>query len=318
MSQDPNRLRDGLRHKHRLLTCSNQEFNAEMEAINEPLQSRNSPLSGRELQGVSELCTKYGFSLALHEPLAQRISKWAKERYGQRLNADLSLGYCPILIRGDVYRMRVPMLLYDDHITCVAPPTHQSQNFPIINAIELSEDLPQTVAERLSTSEFLAIRTTFLEAKTSLEAIGKVRNVTPFSSGFGDLEAACDQLTKNRWHTHEDSAEQTVACVMWLLTSFNRIVETERRGAFVAGRLEKFEPPGQWEFYEETGLLFGLFGSKRHLVRVAHQQDVLPCPSNFLKQFAPGALNEDGLPVDSRLGSPCLLSSRKHLRAACS
>jgi hypothetical protein len=105
-----------------------------------------------------------------------------------------------------------------------------------------------------------------------------------------------------RWHTHEGSAEQTVACAMWLLTPFYRITEIERRGAIVAGRLEKFEPPGQWALNSETGLLSSFLGWKRHLVRIAHQQNVLPGPSGFLKQFAPDALDENGFPVGSPLG----------------
>jgi hypothetical protein len=109
-----------------------------------------------------------------------------------------------------------------------------------------------------------------------------------------------------RWHTREDSAEQTVACVMWLLTSFYRIVETERRGIFVMGRLEKFEPPGQWTVESETGPLFRSFGWKHHQVRIAYQQNVLPCPPAFLKQFAPGALDESGIPIGSQLGNHAL------------
>jgi len=109
-----------------------------------------------------------------------------------------------------------------------------------------------------------------------------------------------------RWHTHEDSAEQTIACVMSLLTPFYRIVETERRGAFVAAQLETFEPPGRWSLNSEIGLITGLFGRKRDRVRIAHQQNVLPCPPDFLNQFASGALDESGLPVGTQLGS-CIL-----------
>ena len=109
-----------------------------------------------------------------------------------------------------------------------------------------------------------------------------------------------------RWHTHEDSAEQTVACVMWLLTAFYRIVETERRGTFVMGRLESFEPPGQRTVESETGPLFRPFGWKRHQVQIAYQQNVVPCPPDFLKQFAAEALDESGIPIGSQLGSHAL------------
>lgn len=120
-----------------------------------------------------------------------------------------------------------------------------------------------------------------------------------------------DEMTISalRWHTHEDEAEQTVACVMWLLTPFYRIVDVERGGTLRSSRIERFEPPGQWSPSSEMGLFLWPFGWKRHLVRIAHQQNIIQPPLEFLKQFKPGALDEGGAPIDSLSGSHAIQAS---------
>jgi len=55
------------------------------------------------------------------------------------------------------------------------------------------------------------------------------------------------------------------------------------------------------------GLISGKFRRKNHLVRIACQQNVLTCPPEFLKEFGPGAFDENGLPRGSRLGSNVLV-----------
>ena len=187
-------------HKKRLATCSEGEFDRDMQAVDEVLRQREVPIGARELQAIPEICRKYGFSLGLHEPLAIRISGWLRARYGDRLKIDLSLGYYPVVIKvkGDVFRLRVPMLIAGGRIVCIAPPTPSIPNCPVINALDLVDRLPSDVAESLRTSELREIQTLFCEAEQNLRTIAPVMNAAGYKEGLSDLSTAVNTLTQDR------------------------------------------------------------------------------------------------------------------------
>ncbi|MBX7132745.1 MAG: HEPN domain-containing protein [Fimbriimonadaceae bacterium] len=209
------------RQRVRLLDCSDDDFEGEMLALDQHLQEKNIPVHGRQLWAVGELCTKYGFSLVLGEPLANRVSDWMRARYEDRLKVDFSLGYSPVLIHGDCYQLKVPALFFGGYIIAIAPPTPRMPGRNVINVLDLIKDLPTKVANSLTTVELLGLQAKFGEFTQGLTVAMSVRAETHYKEALGDLSAASEAITKtgfeigrSRWGSLQ-YAEKTIKA--WIL-----------------------------------------------------------------------------------------------------
>jgi hypothetical protein len=85
---------------------SDAEFEAVMAEIDAELRQENDRIVGREVRGWAKFCQRFRISIALGEPLADRIVDWFKALYGDRLNVDFDFGKSYVVIRGDTYRVR--------------------------------------------------------------------------------------------------------------------------------------------------------------------------------------------------------------------
>ena len=182
------------------------EFNAAMEEIDEELRADGIPIFARPLRSVEYVCRKGGFSLALHEPLWLRMSAWFDARYGSRLNVDLSLGYGPVLVEGDLYRLRVPWLIYGGRIVCENEPP-PAAGLPLVNVLDLVEGLTDERKRLLGPDERAGLLETFLRRTDGYLAVRDVQNEVGYREALGDLQVASDclfqsrpMLGNSRWH----------------------------------------------------------------------------------------------------------------------
>jgi hypothetical protein len=88
-------------------------FLAYMEEIDLRLRQAKVPIQARPLNAFSEIA-KDGMQMviggALPTPHADQIKKWFQLRYGDRLLVDFDIGKAVILIWGDPYVMRLPLI----------------------------------------------------------------------------------------------------------------------------------------------------------------------------------------------------------------
>lgn len=195
----------GAYSKARLTSCSDPEFHSFMLGVNEELQLMKAPIGQRPLQAISLICRRGEFALALDEPLAKRIDSWFKTEYADGLSVDLSLGYGPVLLHGDLYRMQVPLLMFGGQIVCV-PGSPSPGRVPIVNVLDLIEKLSPSRRMSLLNEDCAGLRRTFLSRMDSYSTIMHVLNESGFETAMGDLEAAVatlfgrkPQLGLSRW-----------------------------------------------------------------------------------------------------------------------
>src|SRR4051812_4489988 len=90
---------------------SDAEFEAVMRSIDAHVRQRREVIPGRELLALLEFTKRFHIELPMGHPLETRIVAWFKAVYGTRLNTDLNRGYCAVLVRGDVYKLRFLTLI---------------------------------------------------------------------------------------------------------------------------------------------------------------------------------------------------------------
>lgn len=97
------------------IETGNDVFLAYMQAIDERLRQQKTPIPGRPLKALSIIAQDLGITIMMGGPvdttLSDQINVWFEKRYGDRLKIDLSPGKAVILIRGDPYVMRLPLII---------------------------------------------------------------------------------------------------------------------------------------------------------------------------------------------------------------
>jgi hypothetical protein len=135
------------------------EFLAKIEDIDRELQKETLPIQGRPLQAFLRLAPDYdqpilGYGIDPAEypefvgpNLFQKICDWYQERYGDRVCVPESFPRVPILLRGQVYLIRIPV----------------AYGRPEIDILLLVEGLTQCMINSLDEREILAIGNAFKE-----------------------------------------------------------------------------------------------------------------------------------------------------------
>lgn len=92
---------------------STPAFLAYMEEVDRRLRDAGVPIPGRPIVAFRELA-KDGIKILMAAPIptphADRIHAWFERRYGDRLKIDFSIGKAVILIRGDPYVVKLPLI----------------------------------------------------------------------------------------------------------------------------------------------------------------------------------------------------------------
>jgi hypothetical protein len=97
------------------IEAGNGTFLAYMQALDERLRQQKTPIPARPLNAMSIIAQDLGVAIMMGGPvdttLSDQIHIWFEQRYGDRLKIDLSPGKAVILIRGDPYLMRLPLII---------------------------------------------------------------------------------------------------------------------------------------------------------------------------------------------------------------
>jgi hypothetical protein len=92
------------------MTISDAELNAILIEVDAKLRRDNVNIPRRPMFALSELSKKWQLPIGVHEELAARIFRWFDSRYGKRLQMGLSLGVTAVLIGGDAFKVKLPLI----------------------------------------------------------------------------------------------------------------------------------------------------------------------------------------------------------------
>ncbi len=205
------------------------EFEQLMSEVDAAMQARNLPIVGRGIAAYQEVARRLqrnvfltpkgtpaipdnytGLSLSAH------IDQWTENRYGARLAMDLALGYSVVMIRGDAWLIRIPIVL-GGALAVVEPDL--SKQFPefvvnkpgqpeqrlIINILQAIKSLPQGLASSLNDEECRSLLKYFISAHECLRVIDCLFHDNDLAT------AACRDLTTSARHTVAGDAELGLA-----------------------------------------------------------------------------------------------------------
>lgn len=149
-----------------------------MERIDSELRKAAVPIAGRSLNGATRYSRRFGLSFRFAKAGEQgtpgvfddpavdaHIRDWFERRYGKRQHADFGVGETVVLLRGEVWVVHLPRiygsakLLVDPRLSIGI--VNKPGAMPQVNILSLIDDLPQPLAEQLTTAERVDILKTF-------------------------------------------------------------------------------------------------------------------------------------------------------------
>jgi HEPN domain-containing protein len=144
---------------------SAEELNSRLEEIDAELEAQALPLKYRPLEGLKKI---YGDlpDGPLRGSFFDSIAGWYRDRYGKRAEPDGIIGRVPVLLRGEVYLVLVPL----------------TEGDTVVQLVDQIDGLPTEVGASLSREEFEAIARKAAGATVSFQ---KLYNLT-VEDGFLD------------------------------------------------------------------------------------------------------------------------------------
>ncbi|NTW07800.1 MAG: HEPN domain-containing protein, partial [Syntrophaceae bacterium] len=225
------------------------EFHEKMRLIDAELSQKGVPVYERPFQAFPIAAPDYNgplmsFGIDSSEygeyegpNLLAKIHNWYKQMYGKRASAARDLGRIPIIIKEQIYLVRIP-LVYET---------------AAINILPFIEGLTPAVARRLSDTELDEIHNKFIEGYSlahefedlyfQLEAEernGTKRKNNPFlDSAIQDKDAAADCLdeeidTNGAVFHSRQIAEKMLKAVLFYLANMNEEEITQKYGHRIA------------------------------------------------------------------------------------
>ncbi|MGV1901565.1 HEPN domain-containing protein [Agrobacterium sp. 22-3674b3] len=146
---------------------SGEGFEELMRGIDAECIQEGIAIPGRSLHAIMKVGTRYKISipitnlipgarpdLARYAPLSQNIRDWYKSRYGDRLKTSFSPGNIATSIEGDLYEMRLPLVMGQAQFILsrrfVERPEVASKGPAICNILQLITDLTEGRAATLN------------------------------------------------------------------------------------------------------------------------------------------------------------------------
>ena len=153
-----------------------QEFDALMQEVDASLQDQGVPIHAREIHAMREVAIRLGVKIPLApsrapkpdvyegEDLCCHISQWVQDRYGDRLKIPFVNGYSVLLLRGDAWLLKFPVIFGTMTIVCdrnlsreyptfVANRAGQPPKRAVLNILKCIQNLPQGCANELTDRE---------------------------------------------------------------------------------------------------------------------------------------------------------------------
>jgi len=195
---------------------SEEEFHKRIKEIDKELQIENIPIFSRTLQAISRYAKKYQLSIMLGggdlfktddkydgSNLADSISNWYKNKYGDKLKKDFTLGQLALLIVGDVYKLKIP-LIFGALLVYAGDkykPTDRipDNNLPLINVFNFIENITKEIENEISIDGSKYILSLFNNAVELYNIIDREKKTEPLVAA---AKIDFDNAVNNLLSTH--------------------------------------------------------------------------------------------------------------------
>lgn len=186
------------------------EFLGFIEDIDNELKKRNVPIHARPLRAVGEACARLKTSIFVvpsgppvpgdytGDSFGAHIDAWYQKKYGDRLKIDFSPGNVAIIIRGDPWKIRLP-LLYGAFKFVFGPFADKGEKTPehdpeAVNPLRWIEGFTSDLSKSLSKEEMKAIAGFIIFALQTTERLVRVQHERYLPEARADLEMAVSNL----------------------------------------------------------------------------------------------------------------------------
>lgn len=194
---------------------NDMEFNELMEEVDSVLRRRGVPIYNRPIHAPIEIARKYNISFPLipierkaidgdyaGNSLSSHIQDWYERRYGDRLKASMGIGVGVILIKGEPWKVVYPLIFGTVYFICdpelekykKLPSFSTDGTHPVINILNLIENLPQAIAESLTSSDIKEIKKEFLFGLESISYLDQIKQSSLVKEAKADLVSVVIQM----------------------------------------------------------------------------------------------------------------------------
>jgi hypothetical protein len=197
------------------------------EEIDRDFTAKNLAIEGRPLRAVGELSRLLAAEFSIRgasdkspprgfegDHLVTRLSRWYDERYGGRLLVDFSPGSVVIMLRGDTWLLKLPMLygrfdlvarkksIAEKDIAIATARNKTMASAPMTyDVLDAVVGLPQALRESLTAEEIKGILFHFQTGMNAFALLRGIQKLKYIPEVRADLEAAVQHLSgKGRRH----------------------------------------------------------------------------------------------------------------------
>ena len=162
-----------------------------MTTIDEILRQREIPIQDRIFGAIDYICENFKIDISWNDILVEKVSEWCKQMYGERLKVNFDIGCSLVEIRGDLYKVRFPLVFG----TCKINPFNLIENCTPRLLHSLSKDELASIANQIMQhykiyANFRSLQTICIsELKTAIDKILD-RNPEYGLSRWASLQAA--------------------------------------------------------------------------------------------------------------------------------
>lgn len=189
-----------LKNKHNFLEL--------IEEVNQTLIENNIPILARPIHAIGKFAERLKVSLPIsntdgiflqeYVPLVEHIHEWYKERYGERLKSDFRIGNAVIIIQGDPWHIKIP-LVYGRVNVFFSLPEEVPEIAPekgaiILNMIDLIENFPKEKIHSLDLSERNRVVAFFSLAYDAFYSIDAIKQKPLINSARSDVDSAVSHI----------------------------------------------------------------------------------------------------------------------------
>jgi hypothetical protein len=174
-----------------------------LKTIDEDLAREQFPLEGRQIHALLRLSQRLRAKIASHpdDELYQFVMSWYEKKYGSKAKAAQTIGVLAVLIRGELYRMTIPLLRGQAQIV-VDPNVEtrrrvQKSTAPdpdVVYVLNCIEKLTLEQARKLSPLELKELMLYFSWSLGAFQSINLFSGSPLTREAVADLRSAVDHL----------------------------------------------------------------------------------------------------------------------------
>lgn len=189
------------------------EFLKFIEEIDEGFKKQNMPIFQRPLHAIREICIQLKTSLPVipqgsaipglysGDSLVAHVQEWYKKRYGDRLKIDFSPGKAAVLIKGDPWKIKFPLLfgrakfVFDPDLEKHKEEPKTKISEPIVaNPLKCIERFTADIAKSLTKSEMSQLAQFFVSTFETLQRVVEIKNKPYIPEARADLDSAVNNI----------------------------------------------------------------------------------------------------------------------------